>query len=71
MICNKNMLPYIKNERILIHERCVPSAYLSFRRVQDKEKYAVPCFQTKTQRYHCISKFKFGLIWLKYAFNRK
>ena len=47
MICNKNMLPYIKNERILIHERCVPSAYLSFRRVQDKEKYAVPFFNQK------------------------
>ena len=47
MICNKNMLPCIKNERILIHERCVLSAYLIFRRVQDKEKYAVPCFNQK------------------------
>ena len=46
MICNENMLPYIK-KRILIHERCVLSAYLSFRRVQDKEKYAVPFFNQK------------------------
>ena len=47
MICNKNMLPYIKNEKILIHERCVPSAYLSFRRVQDKENMLSPVFNQK------------------------
>ena len=48
MICNKNMLPYIKNERILIHERCVLSGYLSFCRVQDKVKNMMsPVFNQK------------------------